>query len=54
MSFTTLEPLVRPLLILGVGALPALLALAMRSRMPESPRWLMHNKQLGGFPGLVL
>lgn len=28
-------------LILGVGALPAILAVALRSRMPESPRWLM-------------
>ncbi len=28
-------------IILGVGALPALLALALRTRMPESPRWLM-------------
>ena len=27
--------------ILGVGALPAILAVALRSRMPESPRWLM-------------
>ncbi len=32
-------------IILGVGALPALLALALRSRMPESPRWLMHHKR---------
>jgi MFS transporter, SP family, arabinose:H+ symporter len=28
-------------LILGVGAIPALVAVALRSRMPESPRWLM-------------
>jgi SP family arabinose:H+ symporter-like MFS transporter len=28
-------------LILGVGALPAMLAVALRSKMPESPRWLM-------------
>jgi sugar porter (SP) family MFS transporter len=28
-------------LILGIGALPALLAVALRSKMPESPRWLM-------------
>ena len=28
-------------LILGIGALPAILAVALRSRMPESPRWLM-------------
>jgi SP family arabinose:H+ symporter-like MFS transporter len=32
-------------IILGAGALPALLALALRTRMPESPRWLMHNKR---------
>jgi len=28
-------------LILGIGALPAILAVALRSKMPESPRWLM-------------
>jgi MFS transporter, SP family, arabinose:H+ symporter len=28
-------------LILGIGALPAILAVGLRSRMPESPRWLM-------------
>jgi SP family arabinose:H+ symporter-like MFS transporter len=28
-------------IILGLGALPALLALVLRARMPESPRWLM-------------
>ncbi len=28
-------------LILGVGAIPAVLAVALRSKMPESPRWLM-------------
>jgi SP family arabinose:H+ symporter-like MFS transporter len=28
-------------LILGIGAIPAVLAVALRSRMPESPRWLM-------------
>jgi sugar porter (SP) family MFS transporter len=27
--------------ILGVGAIPAILAVALRSKMPESPRWLM-------------
>lgn len=30
-------------LVLGLGAVPALLALALRTRMPESPRWLMLN-----------
>ena len=30
-------------IILGVGAIPALVALALRTRMPESPRWLLHN-----------
>jgi MFS transporter, SP family, arabinose:H+ symporter len=30
-------------LILGIGALPALVAVALRARMPESPRWLMLN-----------
>ena len=28
-------------IILGLGAVPALLALVLRARMPESPRWLM-------------
>ena len=28
-------------LILGLGGVPALIAVALRSRMPESPRWLM-------------
>ena len=28
-------------LILGLGAVPALIAVALRSKMPESPRWLM-------------
>jgi SP family arabinose:H+ symporter-like MFS transporter len=32
-------------LILGVGAIPAILALALRSRMPESPRWLMLHER---------
>src|SRR5690242_16099229 len=31
--------------ILGVGALPAILAVALRSRMPESPRWLMLHER---------
>jgi sugar porter (SP) family MFS transporter len=30
-------------IILGLGALPAILAVALRSRMPESPRWLMQQ-----------
>jgi MFS family permease len=28
-------------LILGLGAVPAVIGLALRARMPESPRWLM-------------
>lgn len=28
-------------IILGLGAVPALVALVLRARMPESPRWLM-------------
>jgi MFS transporter, SP family, arabinose:H+ symporter len=32
-------------LILGIGALPALVGLVLRTQMPESPRWLLrHNK----------
>jgi MFS transporter, SP family, arabinose:H+ symporter len=30
-------------LILGLGAVPALLALVLRTRMPESPRWLLRQ-----------
>jgi sugar porter (SP) family MFS transporter len=30
-------------IVLGLGALPALLAVALRARMPESPRWLLHQ-----------
>ena len=33
--------------ILGVGAVPAVIALALRAKMPESPRWLMLNKRYG-------
>jgi sugar porter (SP) family MFS transporter len=29
--------------ILGVGAIPAIIGLILRSAMPESPRWLMKN-----------
>ena len=29
--------------ILGLGALPALIAVLLRARMPESPRWLIHQ-----------
>ena len=29
--------------ILGLGALPAIIALVLRSNMPESPRWLMQQ-----------
>ena len=34
-------------IILGLGALPAVIALALRTRMPESPRWLMLNERYG-------
>jgi MFS transporter, SP family, arabinose:H+ symporter len=30
-------------IILGLGALPALVAVLLRARMPESPRWLIHK-----------
>ncbi len=30
-------------LILGLGALPAIVAVALRARMPESPRWLIQQ-----------
>jgi len=29
--------------ILGVGAIPAIIAVALRARMPESPRWLIQQ-----------
>jgi sugar porter (SP) family MFS transporter len=32
-------------LILGLGAIPALIAVALRSHMPESPRWLMLHER---------
>ena len=30
-------------IILGIGAVPAVIAVALRARMPESPRWLIHQ-----------
>src|SRR3954462_11435959 len=30
-------------IILGLGAIPAIIAVALRARMPESPRWLIHQ-----------
>ena len=33
-------------LILGIGAIPAVIAFALRARMPESPRWLMLHGRL--------
>ena len=30
-------------IILGLGAVPAVLAVVLRARMPESPRWLMYK-----------
>ena len=33
-------------LVLGLGAVPALIGLVMRSRMPESPRWLLRHGKL--------
>jgi MFS transporter, SP family, arabinose:H+ symporter len=33
-------------LILGIGGIPALVAVALRSKMPESPRWLMLHGRL--------
>ena len=31
--------------ILGLGAVPALIAVLLRAWMPESPRWLMHRRR---------
>jgi MFS transporter, SP family, arabinose:H+ symporter len=30
-------------IILGLGAVPAIIAILLRARMPESPRWLLHK-----------
>ena len=30
-------------LVLGLGAVPALVGLALRTQMPESPRWLLRH-----------
>ena len=30
-------------LVLGLGAVPALIGLALRTKMPESPRWLLRH-----------
>lgn len=38
-------------IILGIGAVPALIAIALRARMPESPRWLI---QQGRFEDTVV
>jgi sugar porter (SP) family MFS transporter len=32
-------------LILGLGAIPALIGVALRTRMPESPRWLLRHEK---------
>ncbi|NMO53899.1 sugar porter family MFS transporter [Actinoplanes sp. TBRC 11911] len=32
-------------LILGIGALPALIGVVLRARMPESPRWLLRKNR---------
>jgi len=34
-------------LVLGLGAVPALLGLALRTTMPESPRWLLRHGRYG-------
>jgi MFS family permease len=39
----TLDRLSAGRLILGLGAVPALLGLVLRARMPESPRWLLRR-----------
>ncbi|WP_269857581.1 sugar porter family MFS transporter [Streptomyces sp. RPT161] len=35
-------------LIFGLGAVPALIGLVLRTRMPESPRWLLEKGRYGG------
>jgi SP family arabinose:H+ symporter-like MFS transporter len=34
-------------LMFGLGALPALFAVVLRARMPESPRWLLRHGRYG-------
>jgi len=34
-------------LVLGLGAVPALVGLALRTQMPESPRWLLRHGRYG-------
>ena len=38
-------------LILGLGAVPALIGLALRTQMPESPRWLIRHGKYERRPG---
>ena len=39
----TLDEVSQGRLILGLGAVPALVAVLLRAKMPESPRWLLHK-----------
>jgi MFS transporter, SP family, arabinose:H+ symporter len=32
-------------LVLGLGAVPALIGLVLRTQMPESPRWLLRHRR---------
>ena len=37
-------------LVLGLGAVPALIGLALRTQMPESPRWLLRHEKYAQVP----
>jgi SP family arabinose:H+ symporter-like MFS transporter len=37
-------------LVLGLGAVPALIGLGLRTQMPESPRWLLRHEKYGQVP----
>jgi MFS transporter, SP family, arabinose:H+ symporter len=37
-------------LVLGLGAVPALVGLGLRTQMPESPRWLLRHGKYGQVP----
>ena len=37
-------------LVLGLGAVPALVGLALRTQMPESPRWLLRHEKYDQVP----
>src|ERR1700760_605730 len=41
-------------LVLGLGAVPALAGLALRTQMPESPRWLLRHRRYEQFSKVMV